>query len=84
MAEAVPGWSSTVHQGLTEPPLMLGVPLVFCVLNVLIALGMALLWWPWLVVAAGLHGIARLGTAMDMQWIEVLVQHVSYRSYYES
>lgn len=84
MADAIPGWASSVHQGLTEPPLMVGVPLVFCVLNVLVALGIALVWWPWLLVGAGLHGVARLGTALDMQWGEVLVQHVSYAFYYES
>jgi type IV secretory pathway VirB3-like protein len=62
---------------------MLGVPLLFCVLNVLVGMGIALFWLPWVFVAAGLHGLGRLGTAYDLQWIEVLVQHVSYRSYYK-
>lgn len=62
---------------------MLGVPMMFCLLNVLTALGMALVWLPWLLVAVGLHGLARMGTAYDMQWSEVLVQHLAYKHFYE-
>lgn len=69
-----------LFRGLTAPPMMFGVPVVFMGFNGMLGL-MGLVWITsllhkalfLLVVCGGLHGLARLKTKRDEHWIGVLL-----------
>lgn len=82
-SDTVPGWSQPVYKGMQEGAQLFGVPFLFGAILALIALGCLLWYWPLLIVCAVLYGLARLGTALEPRWLDIMKRHLRYARHYE-
>jgi type IV secretory pathway VirB3-like protein len=78
------GWHVPVYQSLTQPQLQCGVAQrLFIATLITSAIGVFWgLWWV-LLVAAGVYGVARIGTRYDPYFFEIILAHVLQHDHYE-
>ena len=81
--EPVPGWQAPVFQSLAQPMLTAGVPSDFFMLTMVGTLALALVWWPIVVVQAGVYALAKRLTAWNPFWMGILWRYLSYSARYE-
>ena len=81
--EPVPGWHAPVYQSLAQPMLTAGVPSDFFMFSMVGTLALALVWWPVLVLQAGVYWVAKRLTAWDPLWMGILRRYLSYSARYE-
>ena len=87
------GWEVPVYQAMASPRALLicGVPQTFFIVNILVVVLLVMagnmlygaLWWRVAVVQLGLHGIAMVGTAYEVQWLEMAWRYQRYGAFYE-
>jgi type IV secretory pathway TrbD component len=83
VADLVEGWTAPVYRGLMEPLHIAHVPEQFFIGTVLVTLMVGIFWHPMVVLGGLAYGLARLGTAYDPDWLNVLTRAVGYTSHYE-
>jgi type IV secretory pathway TrbD component len=79
----VAGWHQPIFHSLAQPLLTGGVPSGFFIASMLGAMVLFFVWWPVIVVQAGVYGLARVLTQWEPQWCGILVMHLTYARYYE-
>lgn len=83
---AVAGYQIPIHQSLTQPILLAGVPRKFAVLNGTIAaalvLGLHSLWG--IPVCLVIHIAAVIMTKKDPYFFEIMRRHIKQKSYYSA
>ena len=77
----IEGFEVPVHQSLTQPVLLAGVPRSFALFNLtatgVLTLGLGV-WWLSLPIGLTLHSVAVYLTANDPLWFEVGRRHVKH------
>ena len=91
--EHTEGWAVPVYHAVASPRvlLMCGVPQTFFIANILggilfFMLGNLLygaLWWRVALGTLGLHAIAMIGTAYEVQWLNMVWRYLRYGVFYE-
>ena len=77
--ESIEGYETPLHLSLTQPVLFGGVPRTFGILNVVLALVIALglhVWWLGIPLGLIVHAAAMAMTRRDPQWFDVFRRHV--------
>jgi type IV secretory pathway VirB3-like protein len=84
LTDAPPGYASIVHQGPLQPVTILWAPHTFTIYNIMLT-QLMVVWVTsrWLVIAAALHLVAALITAIDPHLLAILWRHIRYRRVYE-
>lgn len=82
-SEQLPGWEARVFTVMHTPPTFGGVPMEFFVANALVSLFCAMVWWPTLLLGAGLYGIVYVGTKVEPRWMPLLWAYWTYSHEYE-
>jgi len=81
---SVPGYRIPVHQSLTRPLLLAGVPRTFAILNGTAAAAIVLgLHNPWVLpLHLALHVMVAVLTHRDVHLLEIVVRQMRSRTYY--
>jgi type IV secretory pathway VirB3-like protein len=80
----IDGWQAPVFHAMHRVPTFAGVPMGFFVADVLIALFVAMFWWPVLLVAALAYSVAWLGTQVEPRWLNFLWEYFTYSGRYDA
>jgi hypothetical protein len=91
--EHTDGWAVPVYHAVASPRVLLicGVPQTFFIANILAGVLVVMtgnllygaLWWRVAVGTLVLHGLTMLGTAYEVQWLDMSWRYLRYVSIYE-
>ena len=82
---AIPGFEAAVHRAITEPILLAGAPRSIAIVNGTLAAAVGLglrLWIAGLVIWLVGHAIAVWAAKRDPHFVEVVLRHVRFPSYF--
>ena len=82
---AIPGFRISIHQSLTVPILMAGVPRTFAIVNgtICAAFTLGLHTWESIPICALAHVVASIFVKKDPHFFECMLRHIKQKSYYE-
>ncbi len=83
----IEGFEVPIHQSLTQPILVVGVPRSFAIANFSLSAALTLglgVWWLGIPIGFALHVVAAALTRHDPLWFEVIRRHVRHESYLEA
>ena len=80
-----PGYQVTIHNALTTPLLMAGVPRRFAILNgtAAAAITFGLHSWYAIPICAILHVVAAFLTKKDPYFFSIMTRHIKQKNYYQ-
>lgn len=83
MSEPVEGWTAPVYQSIAQPHLLGGISSTLMIALVTLS-GISLFWWyPLVLLAGGIYGVALVGTRYDTDCFDILIEHWRHKRYYE-
>ena len=82
--QEVKGFFAPIHQSLTQPILLMGVPRDLCILNgTILASFVMMKVYPLVILNVMLHIFFKTLTKKDEQFFEAIKRHINDKSYYE-
>lgn len=82
--EEVKGYYAPIHQSLTKPLLMMGVPRDLFLLNGTFAASfMMMKLYPLMLLNVGIHIVLKSLTKQDEQFFDAIKRHINDKDYYE-